>query len=399
MANEKDYYELLGVAQTASQDEIRKAYLKLAHAYHPDKTGGDKAAEEKLKEVNMAYDTLKNPEKRKEYDQAKQAREAFGAGFDSSGFTRGGGFRGAEGFGGAEGFSGFDFGGGGGGGGGFEDLFGNIFGGAAGARPGTHRSRAVQPGRDIEFSMRVSLLDVLNGAKKTIRVPRSDVCAACNGSGAAPGTKPEVCPDCGGTGQVLRGSQSFQISRTCPRCRGAGSFIANPCPTCRGSGNVQTQREITVDIPKGVASGQRLRIAGEGDAGGPGAPRGDLYLHIEVDAHPTFERQGNHILTEVPVTITAAALGAKVRVPTLTGEADVKIAPGTQTGAQLRLRGLGLPVMRGKGRGDQIVRITVEVPTKLSPEARSLMEQLAAIEDPSHYPSRKAHKRQREKAK
>lgn len=381
MANEKDYYDILGVSRTASQDEIRKAYLKLAHAYHPDKTGGDKAAEEKLKEVNMAYDTLKNAEKRKEYDQMRDTREAFGAGFGHSGF---GGFSQAGGFGGAEGFGGFDFGGATG----FEDLFGAFTRG--GANTATRRKPHVHAGRDIEFSLRIPLIDVLNGAKRTIRVPRTDSCSDCTGTGAAPGTKPETCPDCGGSGQVLRGSSSFQISRTCPRCRGTGTIVTNPCAMCRGIGTVQTQRELSVDIPRGIASGQRLRITGEGDAGSPGAPRGDLYLHVDVEPHPLFERQGNNLLCEIPVTISEAALGAKVRVPTLTGEADVKIAPGTQHGSQLRMRGLGLPVMRGKGRGDQIVRVRVEVPTRLTAAARSAMESFAKHDDPAAYPSRRS---------
>jgi molecular chaperone DnaJ len=374
MANEKSYYELLGVAQTASQDEIRKAYLKLAHAYHPDKTGGDKAAEEKLKEINMAYDTLKNADKRKEYDEQRTAREAFGAGFGGGGFGQSAG---------GAGFSGFDFGGLGG----FEDLLGAF--GRGGAGTATRRPRAAQPGRDIEYSLRISLMDVLNGGKRTIRVPRNETCPDCAGSGAALGTKAEVCPDCGGSGQVLRGSASFQINRTCPRCHGKGSVIVTPCHTCRGSGAVQVNRELSVDIPKGIASGQRLRIAGEGDAGSPGAARGDVYLHIEVEPHAVFERQGNNVVTEIAVTIVEASLGTKIRVPTLTGEADVQISAGTQHGAQLRLRGLGLPEMRGRGRGDQIVRVNVEVPTRLSAEARRLMEELAKVDDPGAYPSRR----------
>lgn len=385
MANDKDYYDILGVSRTASQDEIRKAYLKLAHAYHPDKTGGDKAAEEKLKEVNMAYDTLKNPDKRKEYDQMRDAREAFGGGFDSGGFGSSGfgGFSPGGGFGGTGGF-GFDFGGAS-----FEDLFGAFARGGAGTT--TRQRPHVHPGRDIEFSIRIQLTDVLQGAKRTIRVPRTDSCPDCNGTGAAPGTKPEPCPDCGGSGQVLRGSSSFQISRTCPRCRGTGTVVTNPCATCRGAGTIHTQRELAVDIPKGIASGQRLRIAGEGDAGSPGAPRGDLYLHVEVDPHPVFERQGNNVVCEIPITIAEATLGAKVRVPTLTGEAEIKVAAGTQHGAQLRLRGLGLPVMRGKGRGDQIVRVRVEVPTRLSAQARSAMEAFAQADDPSAYPTRRGN--------
>ena len=375
MANEKDYYQILGVPRTASQDEIRKAYLKLAHAYHPDKTGGDKAAEEKLKEVNMVYDTLKNSDKRKEYDQMRDTREAFGSGFGRGGFSQAGGF--------GSGAKGFDFGGMGG----FEDLFGAFARGGAGTA--TRPQHAAYPGTDIEFSLRVPMMDVLKGAKKTIRIPRTDTCPDCGGTGAAPGSKPEVCPDCHGAGQVLRGSASFQISRMCPRCRGKGTVVANPCPVCHGNGSVQTQRELHVDIPKGIASGQRLRIAREGDAGTPGAPRGDLYLHIEVEPHPVFQREGNNVACEIPVTVSEATLGAKVRVPTLTGEADVNIAPGTQHGAQLRMRGLGFPVMRGKGRGDQIVRVRVEVPTHLSPEARRTMEEFAKVDDPAAYPSRR----------
>lgn len=364
----KDLYEILGVSETASQDEIRKAYRALARKYHPDKTGGDKAAEDKLKEINAAYDVLKNPDKRKEYDQ----RRKLGAG----------------GFGGFEG--GFDFGDAGAD---FSDVFSSIFGGMGGAggpRAGARTRTAARPGNDLEARVRVTMKDVVNGTKKTLRINRPEVCAECHGSGAAPGSSPVTCPDCGGSGQITRGSSFFQMSQTCPRCHGTGQAITTPCSACSGSGRTTQQREISVTIPTGVDNGTRLRMAGEGEAGFQGGPRGDLYVRVEVEKDPFFERDGSNLVCEVPITFAEAALGAKVTVPTLDGVAKLTIQPGTQSEAQLRMRGMGLPSMGGGPRGDEIVKVVVEVPRKLTSEQKRLLKEFDGNYEPQSHPLRDA---------
>ncbi|HIJ64514.1 MAG TPA: molecular chaperone DnaJ [Candidatus Hydrogenedentes bacterium] len=369
MARQRDYYEILGVAKNASDEEIRKAYLKLAHKYHPDKTGGDKAAEEKLKEINAAYDTLKNAEKRARYDRFGHAAEQFGAGAE-------------PGFG----FEGFDFNMGGGG---FdtsvEDLFDALFGGGR-SRTGRGRRRAAMPGRDLEYPVRITLREAAFGTKKKIRFNRLEACGDCNGVGAAPGTGPQTCSTCGGAGQVRRSQGFFSVSQTCPECRGAGQVIASPCRSCSGSGRVNGQREISVDIPAGIDAGQRLRLAGEGEPGTGVGPRGDLYIVVQVQPDEVFTREGNDVICEIPVSFPQAALGATIRVPTLRSEAELKIPAGTQTGKTLRLRGMGMPDLRGYGHGDQIVRIQVETPKKLSREQKELLKKFEELSDAQTYP-------------
>ncbi len=362
---EKTYYDILGVSKDAPQDEIRKAYLKLAKKYHPDKTGGDKAAEEKLKEINNAYQVLKDPDKRKEYD-AEQA-SPFRAGAQSQGF----GFESA-------GFDASSFGS-------FEDIFGDLFGGRASARRAGPR-----PGNDMEVPIRVTLDEVLHGATRSIRVPQSVTCHACGGTGAAKGSAPITCPDCNGTGQSARGNNAFFISQTCARCGGSGRIIENPCRACNGSGYTREYRRINVTIPPGVQTGTRLRSAGQGEPGEAGGPRGDLYVAIEVMPHEFFERKGADLICEVPIRFTDAALGAKIRVPTLTGQAELNVPAGTQSGKVFRLRGMGLPTLRGGGKGDELVRVTVEVPVKLSGRQKEILKNLQKLDDPSTHPRRKS---------
>jgi molecular chaperone DnaJ len=365
MANTKDYYDLLGVSREASADEIRKAYLKLAHKYHPDKTGGDKVAEDKLKEINQAYDTLKNTEKRAQYDQ-------FGG-------DMGDAFSGA----GGQGFGGFGgFGGAGGQGQGFEDFFDVLFGrgGGGGGR------RSVQPGSDLEVRVVLTLREASKGSKKQVRITRRENCSDCKGTGAAPGSQPETCNDCGGAGQVRRAQGFFHVTQTCPRCRGAGRVVGTPCTSCSGSGKTKGQRELSIDLPAGVDTGSRLRVAGEGEPGDPGAPRGDLYIFVEVEDDAIFERRGNDIICEIPINFPDAALGTTIRVPTLSGEAELKIPPGTQSGTPFRLRNLGMPDLRGLHKGDQIVRIQVETPNKLSREQKDLLQQFKELSAAQSYP-------------
>lgn len=354
----RDYYEILGVSRTASQDEIRSAYRKLAHQYHPDKTGGDKEAEEKLKEINEAYDVLKNKEKRAKYDQ-----------FGSAGV-------GAGGFGG---FGGFE-----GGGSPFDDIFDAFFGGAGGRGRGSR----VQAGDDLEYPLKVTLREAAFGVKKRIRFHRMETCGECSGSGAAKGSSPQPCAQCGGAGQVRMTQGFFSVTRTCPHCHGTGKYVATPCMNCSGLGTVRTERELSIELPPGVNTGSRLRVAGEGEPGRNGGPRGDLYVYVEVEEDEVFQRDGNDIVAEVPISFTQAVLGATIRVPSLDGEVDVKVPAGTQTGTVFRLRGRGLPDLRGYRTGDQLVRVEVETPTRLSREQKELLRQFEELSTERTYPLR-----------
>jgi molecular chaperone DnaJ len=352
-----DLYEILGVSRDASQDEIRKAYLKLAHKYHPDKTGGDKAAEDKLKEVNAAYDILKSPDKRRQYDQ-------FGA-------------AGPQGFGG-----------GGAGGAGFEapfdDFFDMLFGQGGGRR--RQGGSAARPGNDLELRLGITLEEAATGVKKKVRFNRMERCGDCSGSGAAPGSQPETCKQCGGAGQVRITQGFFSVARTCPQCQGKGKTISKPCRKCGGAGQTRGSRELSVDIPAGVDNGSTLRVSGEGEPGQGGGPRGDLYIHLEVAPHELFQRDGTNLHCEIPISFSQAALGATLRVPTLDKEAELKVPAGTQPGTQFRLRGLGLPDLRGYRQGDLIVKVMVEVPTKLGKRQRELIEELDQLSDEADSP-------------
>lgn len=355
----KDYYEILGVPRESSEDEIRKAYRKLAHKYHPDKTGGDKKAEDKLKEINSAYNTLRNAEKRAKYDRFGEAGEQFAGGFGTGGFG-----------GGASGF------------GGFEDIFDAFFGQGSGSRG---RGGATA-GSDLEYRISITLRQATFGAKKKISFNRQENCSECKGTGAAPGTGPEVCGDCGGSGQVRVTQGFYSVTRTCPRCRGAGRMITSPCRHCSGRGMSTTKRDLSLDIPAGVDTGARLRVGGEGEPGRGGGPRGDLYIFIEVEKDEIFTRDGNDIVCEVPISLVEAVLGKTMRVPTLKGEADLRIPPGTQSGTLFKLRGLGIPDLRGYSQGDQFVRIQVETPTKLNREQKELLRRFEELSDAKTYP-------------
>lgn len=364
MTTQRDYYEVLGVSRDASADEIRKSYLKLAHKYHPDKTGGDKEAETRLKEINEAYDVLKNAEKRAKYDQFGHMGEQMG---------------GAGGFGGFGGFSSA--------GGGFEapfdDFFETLFGRGGGGMRGGRRA---QPGHDLEYRVAITLREAAKGVKKKVKFKRQEVCGDCNGSGAAPGTQPITCPDCGGAGQVRRSQGFFSITQTCPRCHGAGSSVEKPCAKCSGRGRVRAERELSFDLPAGVDTGSRLRLSGEGEPGENGGPRGDLYVLVEVLPDEIFDRDGNNIICEVPINITQAMLGDTIRVPTLDGEADVKVPPGTQPGTSFRLRGMGIKDLRGFHTGDEMVIVQVEIPTRLNGEQKELIKQFKDVSNEKHYP-------------
>lgn len=359
---QKNLYDLLGVPKGATKDAIRKAYLKLAKQYHPDKTGGDKAAEERLKEINAAYDILKNDEKRRQYDAMLDNPRGAGGGFAGGG----------EGFA-HEGFS-FDFGGADGFG--FEDLLSGLFGGGARQGGRGRRRQAVRPGRDLEVTLDITLREAAAGTRKTVRINRHAACKACRGTGAAGGAQPESCPGCQGSGQVRQGNGAVFMARPCPSCKGTGQVVSHPCTACQGAGSVREPHTVTVSIPAGAANGMRLRLQGQGDAGGAGA--GDLYVAVRVQDDPVFRREGDDLHCEAPVPFTRAALGGTVRVPTLHGQAELKIPAGTQSGRVFRLRGQGMPRLKG-GKGDLLVTVRVTVPTRLTPAQRELIEKLDAL--------------------
>ncbi len=348
----RDYYEVLGVAREASADELKKAYRKLALQYHPDRNPDDPAAEERFKEASEAYAVLSDPDKRRSYDR-------FGF----------------AGVGGEGGVPGFDFGDLGGFGDVFNDLFGDLFGAPRGGR-GRRRGRG-QRGADLRYNLEIGLADVLAGLETQLQIPKMRPCRACGGSGAPPGTAPERCAQCGGSGQMILQQGFFRISRPCDACGGEGERLAARCGECRGAGRVEGQQTIVVRVPAGVEHGVRLRVAGEGEAGIAGGPPGDLYVVISIAQHPLFERDGRDVHCEVPIPFATAVLGGEIEVPTLEGKVALRVPEGTQSGKSFRLRGKGLPALHGAARGDQIVRIFVEVPSKLTPRARQLLEEFA----------------------
>jgi molecular chaperone DnaJ len=349
----RDYYEVLGVARDAGEDDLKKAYRKLAMQWHPDRNQGNTEAEAKFKELNEAYDVLKDAEKRAAYDR-----------FGHAAFEQGG-----------------PGGGGGGpfGGGGFEDIFEEMFGRFGGG--GRGQRAAAGRGSDLRTQVEVSLEEAFAGAKKTIRFATSVSCEACKGVGAEGGAASGVqtCGTCQGSGKVRAQQGFFLVERTCPTCGGAGRTIKNPCKICRGSGRVQRERSLNVSVPAGVDDGTRIRLSGEGEAGQRGAPAGDLYVDIAVRPHPIFQRDGANILVRVPLRMTQAALGGHVEVPSIDGgRSKVTIPAGTQTGDQFRLRGKGFSVLRSAARGDMYVQVMVETPQNLSPKQRELLEQFEA---------------------
>jgi molecular chaperone DnaJ len=354
--NKRDYYEVLGVGRAASDQDLKKAYRRLAHQYHPDKNQTDPGAEEKFKEAAEAYAVLSNQEQRQRYDRfghAGVSTSAAGAGY------------GAPGFGGIEDILGDLFG--------FGDVFGTT------GRGGSRRSSS-QRGADLRYDLEITLEQSAEGMTAQLRIPKLETCETCTGSGAKAGTKPETCRTCQGAGQVRFQQGFFSVSRTCSTCRGVGQVISSPCETCRGSGRVENEKSIEVKIPAGVETGSRLRLGGEGESGAFGGPPGDLYVVIHVAEHEEFERQGNNLYASVPITFAQAALGAEVQVKTLHGNEPLKVPAGTQTGTVFRVRGQGMPVLGGRGKGDLFVSVSVITPTSLTREQRKLLEQLAKIE-------------------
>jgi molecular chaperone DnaJ len=350
MPTDRDYYEILEVPRGASDEDVKRAYRKLAMKYHPDRNPGDMEAEERFKEASEAYEVLRDPEKRHIYDR-------FGHE----------GLRGA-------GFSGFR---------GFEDIFssfGDIFEDFFGFSPREwgRRSRA-RTGADLRYSLTLTLAEAAQGKEMQIPVDRHETCSGCQGSGSRPGTGPTVCPTCNGRGQIIRTQGFFSISTTCGQCYGQGQVITDPCDTCRGTGRVKVKKKLDVKIPPGVDTGSRLRLRSEGEPGENGGPPGDLYVDILVEPHEFFERQGDDIFCQVPVSFSQAALGARVEVPTLDGEETLEIPKGTQSGTLFRIRGAGMPRLMGHGRGDLVIQAMVKTPTKLSKQQKELLRALAEM--------------------
>ncbi len=355
----QDFYSILGVARSASADEIKKAYRKLAVKYHPDKNPDNKEAEEKFKEISAAYEVLGDADKRARYDQV---------GHDA--FTR----KGGGGFGGAGGFDPFDifaqaFGGGGGGGGIFDSFFGG--GGSGRSRTGPAQ------GNDLRYDMELTFDEAVFGAEKSITINRATNCSRCNGDGCEPGTSKRTCHSCGGSGYVSVSQGFFSVRQPCPSCSGSGQVIERPCRECRGNGTVNKSHTVKINVPAGVDTGSRMRVTGEGEAGLRGGPPGDLYIVMHVRDHDLFERDGEDVHCEVPISFTIAALGGEVEVPTISGVSKIKIAPGTQTGSRLRLKGKGIPSVRGRGRGDHFIHLKVEVPRNLSESQREALQKFA----------------------
>ena len=363
MSEKRDYYDVLGLQRNAGQDEIKKAYRKMAMKFHPDRNGGDSKAEERFKEAAEAYDVLGDQEKRAQYDQ-------FGHAAFSQGGMGGRGFSNMEDI-----FSAFgDIFSGGGGGGGGGGIFGDLFGG------GGRRRRGPARGRDLKIVLDLTLEEIDEGVERTISIKQHDECGPCGGSGAKEGTSRTTCTSCAGRGQVHRSQGFFTMATPCPTCRGAGQVLESPCSTCRGSGKEAKKNDITLRVPAGIEEGMRIRVAGGGDAGEPGAPRGDLYCVIREEEHKMFQRSGPDVMTEIPFSFGQLALGDRVEIPTLRGKVEMTIPQGTQSGKVFRLRGQGLPQVESEGRGVQLVRVFIDVPKKLSKQQRELLEEFERLE-------------------
>ena len=355
VAAKRDYYEVLGVQRSAGGEEIKKAYRKIALKCHPDRNPGDKAAEERFKEASEAYQVLCDADRRAQYDRFGHAAFEQGAGF-----------------------GGFDFAAGG-----FEDIFGDIFGDFFGGRRGRSRGRR---GEDLRYDLEIDFEEAVFGAEKTLRVPRLATCEDCNGSGSKNGAPRETCTACKGSGQLRYQQGLFSIAKTCGQCQGQGSVLRDPCGGCRGAGMVRRQHTLSVRIPPGVDTGSRLKLRGEGETGTNSAPAGDLYVVVHVREHPLFSRDGNDVICDVPIGFTQAALGAEIDVPTPHGKMRIKIPAATQSGSVFRLKGKGVPDVRGYGHGDALVRVLVETPKKLSAKQRELLEEFARISGEEVHP-------------
>jgi len=363
----RDYYEVLGVSRNADEQELKQAYRKLARQYHPDVNPGNKEAEEKFKEATEAYTVLSDPEKRARYDQ-------FGhAGVDPN-QAGGGGFGGFGGFG--------DFGG-------LGDIFDMFFGGGGGGQ----RRNGPQRGADLRYDLTLTFEEAAFGCEKEIQFPRAETCPDCHGSGAAPGTQPVTCTQCHGTGQIRHVQRTpfgqFQTARTCPACQGTGKVITAPCRTCNGQGQVRRTKTVKVTVPHGSEDGLNLRLSGDGEPGLRGGPPGDLYIVLHVKPHKLFERDGNDVFCEIPITFVQAALGAEIDVQTLDGPVKMRIPEGTQTSTVFRLKGHGIPYRRGSGRGDQHVRVVVTTPTNLTEKQKQLLREFGEVTTPQQQAGRK----------
>ena len=371
MAEQKrDYYEVLGVSRGASEDEIKKAYKKMARKYHPDLNPGDKTAEEKFKEVNEAYEVLSDADKKARYDQYGHA--GVDPNFGAGGF--GGGFDGS-----------FDFGD-------LGDIFGSFFGGGFGGGRRTNPN-APQRGESIRMSIAISFEEAAFGCEKAVTVERYETCDTCHGNGCAPGTSPEVCPDCHGTGTVQVRRQTpmgvFATSSPCPKCGGKGRIIHQPCKDCRGSGMVRKKKTIQASIPAGIDNGQTISIRGQGNAGKNGGPAGDLLITITVRPHELFRREGTSVLCEAPITFTQAVLGAELEIPTIDGKVKYTLPEGTPSGTTFRLKGKGIPSINGRGRGDQYVTVYIETPKNLNKEQKEALKKFAETMGESNYEEQK----------
>ena len=346
----RDYYDVLGVSRNATAEELKKAYRRKAKELHPDSNGGNPEAEARFKELNEAYEALKDPEKKAAYDRFGHA--AFEGGMGGGG----------RGFGGGADFSSA-----------FSDVFDDLFGDFMGRGGG--RQRAMR-GSDLRYNLRVSLEEAFRGCQKTINVPTTVTCETCRGSGAEGGSEPQPCHTCAGMGKVRAQQGFFTVERTCPTCSGLGQIIKNPCTSCGGAGRVEKTRSLSVNIPAGVETGTKIRLAGEGEAGLRGGPTGDLYIFVNVTEHNLFQRDGNHLFCRVPVPMTTAALGGDIEVPTIDGgRARVKIPAGSQAGRQMRLRGKGMPALRGGQRGDMFIELSVETPVNLTARQKELLRE------------------------
>jgi molecular chaperone DnaJ len=346
----RDYYDVLGITRGASEQDIKSAFRRLAKDCHPDRNASDKSAEQKFKELNEAYEALKDPQKRAAYDQ-------FGhAAFDG---------RGGHGHGFGPDFASS-----------MSDIFDDLFGEFMGGRRGGSRRSGRERGADLRYNMEVLLTEAYGGKTAQIRVPTSVTCEGCTGTGANPGTKPSACPTCGGIGKVRASQGFFTIERTCPGCHGRGEIISDPCSECSGKGRVVKERQLSVNIPAGVEDGTRIRLAGEGEAGLRGGPAGDLYIFLSIKPHEFFQRDGADIFCRVPISMTTAALGGQIDVPTIdNGKTRVKVPEGTESGKQFRLKGKGMPVLRSKVTGDMYIQVEVETPKSLNARQRQLLEE------------------------
>jgi len=350
MTTKRDYYEVLGVSRDADDDQIKSNYRKLALKYHPDRNPGDKEAEENFKEAAEAYEVLRDAQKRGIYDQYGHE------GLQGTGFS---GFRGFEDI-----FSSFG------------DIFEDFFGFGTGRR---HRT-AARRGADLRYDLSVSFMDAAFGVDTEIEIEKLETCEACEGAGCEPGTAPENCQHCGGSGQISRSQGFFSIRTTCPYCRGEGQKITHPCEKCRGTGQLERKKKVSVKMPAGVDTGSRLRLTGEGESGMRGGPPGDLYIYVHVEPHDFFKRNNNDVICQIPISFVQATLGDDIDVPTLNGDKNLHIPKGTQAGEVFRFKGEGIPSLRGYGRGDQIIQVMVKTPTGISKKQEALLKEFAALE-------------------